>query len=274
MNDLSHYGTLGMKWGVRRYQPYPKGKHGTFLGQDRDEDIRIKKGTKAYRLQEGDEIKPGQTYVSFDTLDHYSYIAASSATNSGLNVDLKNGEGKSVRLVMDRDIIAPSYKATMDAFIKTVNDVGGPKEFAKDISPELRTKDAERRYTKNLVNQLKNVNVDDALDKAYLEFSASLIRDTKSRSIFYENLKSQGYNAVVDENDKKFGTVFEAPVILFDSSSVKKTGSRAISDADIKYFSDVYWGGGTFQRAQTYKKSKEYWEKFAGQEEKRKAMYE
>lgn len=33
-NEIYHHGVLGQKWGVRRYQPYPKGKHGKFLGKD------------------------------------------------------------------------------------------------------------------------------------------------------------------------------------------------------------------------------------------------
>lgn len=33
LNEIEHYGVIGMKWGVRRYQPYPNGhKKGVYLG--------------------------------------------------------------------------------------------------------------------------------------------------------------------------------------------------------------------------------------------------
>lgn len=40
-NCLEHYGVLGMKWGVRRYQPYPAGKNGKFIG-DKGPEMKYK----------------------------------------------------------------------------------------------------------------------------------------------------------------------------------------------------------------------------------------
>lgn len=39
---LQHYGVKGMKWGVRRYQPYTDGKKGRFLGKNKSAKKEIK----------------------------------------------------------------------------------------------------------------------------------------------------------------------------------------------------------------------------------------
>lgn len=50
-NELTHHGIMGMKWGVRRYQPYTDGKKGRFLGkkpvsqavQDQKDNVKKRK---------------------------------------------------------------------------------------------------------------------------------------------------------------------------------------------------------------------------------------
>lgn len=49
--DLKHYGVIGMKWGIRRYQPYPDGKTGRYLG------ARVKKQQPKHRVQKQKVVK-------------------------------------------------------------------------------------------------------------------------------------------------------------------------------------------------------------------------
>lgn len=65
MNELKHYGVLGMKWGIRRYQPYSvkpreSGKTGKEIGKARQyaqraKDIAVKLNTKSIKTKKDSE---------------------------------------------------------------------------------------------------------------------------------------------------------------------------------------------------------------------------
>lgn len=66
-----------------------------------------------------------------------------------------------------------------------------------------------------------------------------------------------GYNAIIDENDANFGkdSFSKSPVILFDSSDVKLTKVKPISEKDIEVFSQLWFGGsGSFKLPSDFKK--------------------
>lgn len=67
--SLSHYGVLGMKWGVRRYQPYPKGEghKGRFIGKKTKKIDPVKSMSDAELKQKINRLQMERQYKQLTT---------------------------------------------------------------------------------------------------------------------------------------------------------------------------------------------------------------
>lgn len=157
-------------------------------------------------------------------------------------------------LRLTNDIIAPSYEKTMDAFTDTMGKSKLSDIFAEPVTP------AQKQEQKDFLKDLKKLSVDECRDRAYINFSKTLMKDTAARKRFFESLEKQGYNAIIDENDYNFGKgMTSSPFIVFNNNSLKVDKVTSIDKEDIEYFSELYWGGETSSR---HNKTKKKWEKF------------
>lgn len=114
IESLYHYGILGMKWGIRRFQPYPKGKghKGKFLG----------KKSKSQKKAEKERAKPPSKKAIKDMSDQELREVVDRLQMEKRYRDLTSAQkSKGQKLVVD--ILNDAAKQAASAYVKkTLNE--------------------------------------------------------------------------------------------------------------------------------------------------------
>lgn len=198
---LMHFGTKGMRWGVRK----KKDKINSI-------DRTIKKGTEIQNISNtSTKNKKRHMYGSYTSYDNDSYVTVMNMMYG--DKVYKNS------FTVKKDIRIPSDKKLVEEFTSIAKR--NPKQVAEDMAKAYNS--IHRFTTKTSKHFEKKLSsIDDAYskrgEKRTKEFISLMVSDdaSRTRAHFFGSLIKRGYDGMSDVNDRDGGA--QDPLILFNTS--------------------------------------------------------
>lgn len=235
---LAHFGIKGMKWGVRRTE--------TQLSEERRV---LKRGTEFQNVSAGRAVNVGERRI-FTSHTEKDNLAYRSTYAKNLKYMSDNADTYTNKLTATRDLKVASEKDAFEAFRKMYEaDKPGM------IRAVAESHEALTRTMFGMSDKVDQKLVDDNVkryakkgdkwmhDKGYDLFLTAAGTDLVSRNVadrYYTSLVKQGFDAIVDQTDKKAKLGDDPIVVLKPKGNVKLKQTLPLTDDDIKLASKLY----------------------------------
>ena len=231
---LQHHGIKGMKWGVRRFQ----NKDGslTSLGKKRyrDDDVVIKKGSKQRHISEQREINLNdkETYLYDPNNKHDKRVY-----EGAYSMYIESGKGYIDKYIHEyetlKDLRMPSNKRSVEIFIESykknpapyANEMNQIKNYYREVGKLQPMSESNKKIASYDKDFDANTSKEDLTEYGYKTLNALSTYGTRGSAAirnYYESVKNEGYNALVDDNNRSIYNDAVQPIIVLNANKTLK----------------------------------------------------